>query len=150
MKIMDKVLNLIGYEVEEEEQPETSVSNAVEKEELGPRGKRSNLVGLPSVTKPMRMAVSRPTKFEQVQAIADHLKNRHPVVVNVEAMELEMARRVVDFLSGTIYALNGSMQKVNNGIILFLPNNVEVTGDLDEDWDEEDIWSLKMSYDDKR
>lgn len=151
MKIMDKVLNLIGYEVEEEEQPETSVSqNVIEKEDFAVKNKRSNLVGLPSVAKPLRMAVSKPTKFEQVQTIADHLKNRHPVVVNVEGMELEMARRVVDFLSGTIYALNGSMQKVNNGIIIFLPNNVEVTGDLDEDWDDEDVWSLKMSYEDKR
>ncbi|HHW06586.1 MAG TPA: cell division protein SepF [Clostridia bacterium] len=144
MKIVDKVLNLIGYEIEEE--PSEPAAPGAEQEELEPKSRRANLVGLPTAAKPMRMAVSKPTKFEQVQVIADHLKNRHPVVVNVEAMELEMARRVVDFLSGTVYALNGSMQKVSPGIILFLPNNVEVTGDLTGDWDdEENVWSLKLS-----
>lgn len=139
---MDKVLNLIGYEVEDEVTEPSFNPN--EKEEPAVKSKRNNLVGLPSPTNPVRMAVSKPTKFEQVQAIADHLKNRNPVIVNVEAMELDMAKRVVDFLSGTIYALNGSMQKVNHGIILFLPNNVEVTGDIEQTWDEEDVWSLKV------
>lgn len=141
MKIVDKVLNLIGYEIEEE-LPAPAVPESPQ-EEPEPRSRRANLVGLPSAAKPVRMAVSRPTKFEQVQVIADHLKNRHPVVVNVEAMELDMARRVIDFLSGTVYALNGTMQKVSPGIFLLLPNNVEVTGDLSGDWDDgENVWSL--------
>lgn len=142
MKLMDKVLNLIGYEIEEED-TEPSVRSP-EKEEPVVKSRKGNLVGLPSPANPMRMAVSKPTKFEQVQTIADHLKNRNPVVVNVEGMELDMAKRVVDFLSGTVYALNGSMQKINHGIILFLPNNVEVTGDLEPNWDEEDPWSVKI------
>lgn len=142
MKIMDKVLTLIGYEIEEE--PPAPAAAEVLPEEPEPRNRRANLVGLPSAAKPMRMAVSKPTKFEQVQVIADYLKNRNPVVVNVEAMELDMARRVIDFLSGTVYALNGSMQKVSPGIFLLLPHNVEVTGDLNMDWDEEEnVWSLK-------
>lgn len=142
MKLVDKVLNLIGYEIEEVEEEPTL--NPKEKEEPVVKGRRNNLVGLPSPANPMRMAVSKPTKFEQVQEIADHLKNRNPVVVNVEGMELDMAKRVVDFLSGTIYALNGSMQKINHGIIIFLPNNVEVTGDIEQTWDEDDVWSLKI------
>lgn len=142
MKLMDKVLNFIGYEIEEE--PTTEPGDNPTKEEQPSRSRKSNIIGLPSPANPMRMALSKPTKFDQVQTIADHLKNRNPVVVNVEEMELEMAKRVVDFLSGTIYALNGSMQKVNSGIIIFLPNNVEVTGDLEQEWDDEDIWSLKL------
>lgn len=143
MKIMDKVLNFIGYELEEEDGSNPNIDN-VEKEAQPIRGRKNNLVGLPSPSNPMRMAVSKPVKFEQVQSIADHLKNRNPVVVNVEEMELDMAKRVIDFLSGAIYALNGSMQKVNSGIIIFLPNNVEITGDLQESLDEEDVWSLKI------
>lgn len=143
MKIMDKVLNFIGYEIDEEEQPESIV--VIEKDEDFPqRGRRNNLVGLPGPSNAMRMAVAKPSNFDQVQTIADHLKNRRPVVVNVEDLELEMAKRIVDFLSGTIYALGGSIQKVSPAIMIFLPNNVEITGDLEHYPGTDDVWPLKI------
>lgn len=143
MRIMDKVLNFIGYEVDEEEQPE-SVTVIKKNEDFPQRGRKNNLVGLPSPSNAMKMAVAKPGDFDQVQVIADHLKNRNPVVVNVEELDLEMARRIVDFLSGTIYALSGTIQKVSPGIMIFLPHNIEITGDLEHHPSVDDVWPLKV------
>ncbi len=143
MRIMDKVLGFIGYEIDEEEQTE-SVAVIEKSEDFSQRNRRNNLIGLPSPSNAMKMAVAKPKDFEQVQMIADHLKNRSPVVVNVEELELEMAKRIVDFLSGTIYALSGSIQKVSPGIMIFLPKNVEITGDLENHHGIEDVWPLKV------
>ncbi|HHX51753.1 MAG TPA: cell division protein SepF [Clostridia bacterium] len=142
-KLMEKVFNFIGFEVEEEAEKEETTGNSGEPY-VPFRPKKNNLVGLPTAMRPLKVAISRPVKFEQVQVIADYLKVRQPVIVNVEELDLTVARRVVDFLSGTVYSLNGSMQKISNGIILFVPDNVEVTGDVDqEDAEEGFFWAPK-------
>lgn len=129
-KFVDKILNFMGFEVEE-------VEEEIVREEVNPwaeakdRPKKNNVVSLP-VPKAMKLVVVKPERFEEVQAIADHLKSRRPVIVNLEETEREVAKRVIDFVSGATYALGGSMQKVSAGIILFVPNNVDVAGDLDE------------------
>lgn len=129
-KFVDKILNFMGFEVEE-------VEEDIVREEVNPwaeakdRPKKNNVVSLP-VPKAMKLVVVKPERFEEVQAIADHLKSRRPVIVNLEETEREVAKRVIDFVSGATYALGGSMQKVSAGIILFVPNNVDVAGDLDE------------------
>lgn len=88
---------------------------------------RSNLVSLPgSGVANMRMIVVTPTDFDQVQSVADHLKARRPVSLNLEGLDKDVSQRIVNFLSGTIYALNGEMHKISNSVILFAPNNVEV------------------------
>ena len=66
------------------------------------------------------------------QQIADHLKNRHTVVVNLKRVTTDQAKRIVDFLSGTIYAIGGDLQKLGNGIYLCTPNNVNVQGKMSE------------------
>ena len=71
-----------------------------------------------------------PNSFEEAQSIADQLKNRRPVIVNLENAEKVLAKRIVDFISGTTYALNGNMQKVGNGIFLFVPTNVDISGEM--------------------
>ncbi|MGI6553243.1 MAG: cell division protein SepF [Clostridia bacterium] len=141
-KLMEKVFNLIGFELEEdvEKEEERGVSKG---EAYGPfRPKKNNLVGLPTAMRPLKMVISKPVRFEQVQVIADYLKIRQPVVVNVEELDLTVARRVMDFLSGTVYALNGSMQKISSGIFLFVPDNVEVTGDVDQIKTEEGLFGV--------
>jgi len=78
----------------------------------------------------MRVVVMEPTSFEEAQNIADQLKSRRPVIVNLENAEKMLAKRIVDFISGTTYALNGNMQKVGNGIFLFVPTNVDISGEM--------------------
>jgi cell division inhibitor SepF len=129
-KIMDKVLGFMGFEEEEVEILEEE-ENAVNEEEAGKKKKNGTLFSLHS-QKNIRVVVCEPKVFEDCQTIADNLKNRRPVIVNLEAADKELAKRVVDFVSGCTYALNGGTQKVGNGIFLFVPSNMDIAADNKE------------------
>lgn len=128
-KLVDKLLGFLGFEIEEVEE-QTIRDDVAGWNEAKDRAKRNNVVSLPG-PKAMKMVVIKPKNFDQVQSIADQLKNKRPVIVNLEDTEREVAKRIIDFLSGTTYALGGCMQKVSTGIILFVPNNIDVAGDLE-------------------
>jgi len=121
MGLMSKLMGLIGIE-EVEEEPEAEP--LLQHEEHRPR--KTSLVSLPGGGRPVRVIVSEPTSFDEVQAIADQLKGRRPVIVNLESMDKDPAQRLLHFLSGTIYALDGQMQRISTSIFLFAPPNVEV------------------------
>ncbi|MHB1127859.1 MAG: cell division protein SepF [Bacillota bacterium] len=131
-KIMDVFLGLLGFESEEQEAPTGNTDLDNWSEPVTSRNKKPNVVSL-HTQQTVKMVVVRPVSYDQVQSIADHLKSRRPVIINMEEIDKDLARRVLDFISGTIYALNGSMQKVSNGVFLFLPSNVTVTGELSMD-----------------
>ncbi|MDO5569405.1 MAG: cell division protein SepF [bacterium] len=81
-----------------------------------------------------KMILLEPRAFSESQQIADHLKQRNTVFVNMKRVTPDQAKRIVDFLSGTVYAINGDLQKVGTGIFLCTPNNVDVEGQItDED-----------------
>ena len=80
-----------------------------------------------------RMMLLEPRAYSESQQIADYLKNRSAVVVNLKRVTPDQAKRIVDFLSGTIYAIGGSIQKLGGGIFLCTPNNVNVEGTISED-----------------
>jgi cell division inhibitor SepF len=80
--------------------------------------------------KQVRVVVVEPKSFDESQNIAEHLKSHRTVVLNLEKTDSVLAQRIVDFVSGTTYALNGNMQKVGKAIFLFVPNNVDISGDL--------------------
>ena len=77
-----------------------------------------------------KMILLEPRAYSESQQIADHLKKRNTVVVNLKRVTPEQAKRIVDFLSGTIYAINGDLQKIGGGIFLCTPNNVSVQGKI--------------------
>lgn len=90
-----------------------------------------------------KMILMEPRAFSESQQIANHLKNRNSVVVNLKRVTADQAKRIIDFLSGCIYAIGGSMQKVGVGIYLCAPKNVNVQGEISEDSDkksEEEDW----------
>lgn len=80
-----------------------------------------------------KMILLEPRAYSESQQIADHLKNRNSVVVNLKRVTSEQAKRIIDFLSGCIYAIGGTMQKVGVGIYLCTPKNVNVQGKISED-----------------
>lgn len=129
-RVMDRLLGLMGYEDAEEEIEETE-EEYIEVEESSDRGKRAPVVNL-HTQKQMRIVVKEPSAYDEAQDIVDHIKNRRPVVLNLEGTDGDTARRLVDFLSGATYALGGHMQKVNPGIFLFAPSNIEITLELKE------------------
>ena len=81
------------------------------------------------------MILLEPRAFSEAQQIADHLKNRKSVVVNLKRVTSAQAKRIIDFLSGCIYAIGGNMQKIGVGIYLCTPKNVNVQGKITDDND---------------
>lgn len=79
-----------------------------------------------------KMILVEPRAYSESQQIADYLKNRNSVVVNLKRVTSDQAKRIIDFLTGCIYAIGGDLQKLGNGIYLCTPNNVSVQGKMSE------------------
>lgn len=80
-----------------------------------------------------QMILLEPRAYSESQQIADHLKKRNSVVVNLSRVTSDQAKRIIDFLTGTIYAIGGDLQKIGQGIYLCTPKNVVVQGKITED-----------------
>ncbi|MFO7262830.1 MAG: cell division protein SepF [Bacillaceae bacterium G1] len=127
MEMLSRIMNFFGWQDEVEEIYE----EVVDEQEMLPPKKSQKVVSIH--TQPtIRVILSEPQSYDEAQMIADHLKNRRTVVVNLQRMRKEQARRVVDFLSGTVYALNGHIQKVGTDIFLCTPDNVEMEGTISD------------------
>ena len=83
----------------------------------------------PARQQPMKLVVMRPERFEDAAAIADQMRRRSSIVLNLEATPRETARRLVDFLSGAAYALEGRIRRIAAGTYIITPANVDLTGD---------------------
>ncbi len=86
-----------------------------------------------------KMILLEPRAYSESQQIADHLRKRNTVVVNLKRVTSDQAKRIVDFLSGTIYAMGGDLQKIGGGIFLCTPNNVNVQGKITDETEGKDI-----------
>ena len=139
MGVMNRLLNYLGLQEEEEidrgsspnerhayQEPEENEPAAFEPRRS--RGK-NNVVSIHS-QKTARMVLTEPRSYDEAQEIADHLKNRRSVVVNLQRIRRDHAMRIVDFLSGTVYALGGHISKIGPDIFLCTPDSVEVTGTI--------------------
>lgn len=80
-----------------------------------------------------KMILVEPRAYSESQQIADHLKRRNSVVVNLKRVTADQAKRIIDFLSGTLYAIGGDLQKLGNGIYLCTPKNVDVEGRISDE-----------------
>lgn len=80
-----------------------------------------------------KMILLEPRAYSESQQIADYLKNRSAVVVNLKRVTPDQAKRIVDFLSGTLYAIGGDLQKLGGGIFLCTPKNINVEGKITDD-----------------
>ena len=114
----EKIKNLFGADPEDPEIEDIDEQGYVEPEE----GDTGN-----------KMILLEPRAYSESQQIADHLKHRNSVVVNLKRVTSDQAKRIIDFLSGCIYAIGGTMQKVGVGIYLCAPKNVNVQGKISED-----------------
>lgn len=84
-----------------------------------------------------KMILIEPRAYSESQQIADHLKNRNTVVVNLKRLTSDQAKRLIDFLTGTAYAIGGNLQRLGHGIYLCTPNNVNIQGKMSESEDKE-------------
>ncbi len=79
------------------------------------------------------MILVEPRAYSESQQIADHLKGRNAVVVNFKRVTSDQSKRILDFLTGTLYAIGGSMEKLGTGIYLCTPKNIAVQGKMTEE-----------------
>ena len=113
--------NIYGYANEKEEEEEV--------EEKGLFGRKNKVVNMPQIQQ-VRMVITQPTTFEQSEEICNYLKEKKSVIVNLEYVNKDVARRIIDFISGGVYALDGHIQKISNAIFLVAPINYEIASDL--------------------
>jgi len=92
--------------------------------------KRSNKVVNIAATTQLSVVLVKPERFEDATAIADHLRGKRTVVLNLESTSKEISRRLVDFLSGVAYAKEGQIKRVANCTFIITPYNVEFEGDI--------------------
>ena len=126
--LMNKVFDLFGMDQAEQEDYE----DEEEVEDKKIFGRRNNkVVNMPqSQSQAIKMVISQPTNFEQSDEICSFLKEKKSVIVNLEYVNKDVARRIVDFISGGVYALDGYIQKVSNSIFLVAPSNYEITNEM--------------------
>ena len=139
--IMSKVWDLLGMEAgaEEEIENDNVYSYNYEKEEETDTeeetdiksffSRKGKVVSMPTPQQ-VRMVITQPTSFEQSEEICNYLKERKSIIVNLEYVNKDVARRIVDFISGAVHALDGHIQKVSNAIFLIAPVNYEIASEL--------------------
>jgi len=104
--------------------PQTPAAIAEPKKEIS-KPDFSKTMGKTTVD--LKMIVVEPQGFEECPKLVDNLRAKKPVVINLENLETDVARKIFDFLSGATYALNGNVQKIANNIFVFAPANVDIT-----------------------
>jgi len=145
MGVFNKFRDLIGIDdedYEEEEYEEEYKPSYKERTPAAPRKPAApsprydttNIVPMQnktvkSITNAFKLVVIEPSGFDECSRLVDNLKSRKPVIVNLEKLDSDTARKIFDFLGGATYALNGNVQKVANNIFIFAPENVAIFAD---------------------
>ena len=136
--IVNRVKNFVGWEEEEDLDYSQNQDTGIEQQGFTTSNKKSQatnkVVNLSAVSSKLKVIVMQPENFEDAQEICDYLKEKKPTVINLESVEKENAQRVIDFLSGAVYALEGSIQKVANGIFIVAPHNIDIMNDLNDEF----------------
>lgn len=145
MSVMNRFMNFFGLQEEEEIVERERVNQSEEQDnETSPFETRRTFRNQSSVSTPnhnvvsihsqknVRVVLSEPRSYDEAQEIADHLRSRRAVIVNLQRVRSDLALRIVDFLSGTVYALNGSISKLGPNIFLCTPDSVEIQGAITE------------------
>ena len=127
-----KMLDFFGFADEQEEFNE--VGGEIDRDEVNEKAsqKKNKLIKL-SRTKDVKLVVHSPSSFDGVKEIVDDLKNSRAVILNLENRDKSMSRRFIDFLSGSVYALNGSTQRLGTGVFIFTPQGMDVDARAIED-----------------
>ena len=106
---------------------------------MRPSSKKSSSSGL-------EVCVIKPTAFEDAREITETLLMNRPVILNVEGLDVDIAQRIIDFSSGSCFAISGNLQKISNYIFIITPANVEISGDFQSLIDSYDQTSIRMEY----
>ena len=136
-----KILYFLGIE---DEMPEEAEKQDFEPYIARPEPKsRGRVINIHQTNK-NKMIIFKPGSFEEVSEITDEVKNRRAVIVNFEKLDKETAKRILDFMSGSIYELNGTVKKIGPGIFIFAPDNVDVSGVEGDEENQDTVSNIKL------
>jgi cell division inhibitor SepF len=127
MTLMSRIMNFFGMN---EEDPYEELAETDSEAVSSAKGK-SKIVSL-HTQKNIRLVLFEPRTYEDTQEMADNLKSYRPLVINLQRVRRDLGYRIVDFLSGTVYALGGSIQKLGTDIFICTPANVDIHGTITE------------------
>ena len=135
--IVNKFLEVFGLPENDDNEEEYMDEEYIDEEEYDEPSIRSfwgnkKVVNMPQ-TQQVRMVISQPTNFEQAEELCSYLKNRKSVIVNLEYVNKDVARRIVDVMSGAVHALDGHIQKISNSIFLIAPTYYEISTEMARD-----------------
>lgn len=137
MGLIDEIRRLARGDDEDEELDDLVPNSQTNRSELSGKNdafpsdyKRGNKVVNINATTQLAVVLVKPERFDNAAEIADHLKEKRTVVLNLENTNKDIARRLVDFLSGVAYANEGKIKKVANSTFIITPYNVDILGDL--------------------
>lgn len=136
MGFVDAVKDFVGFgDVDYEEEFDFEEEEIEDRyEERAPLfGKKNKVVPLDRQLGQPSIVVLKPKCFNASTEVADQIKQRRPVVIDVGGLDPEEARRVVDFIAGTVYGLNGDIQKISGGIFVATPSSYDITGEFLKD-----------------
>ncbi len=117
--LWEKILDFFGFHNNFEEEERDIIDNSDDKRIVSIYKRQG-----------FRIMVHSPESFTEVQNIVDQLKSKKPIILNLEAMERDMARRIVDFITGAVYGIDGNVQKISDAIFVFTPNNINIDGEM--------------------
>jgi len=130
MGLLDEIKRLARpYEDEYEDSYDEDFAPVNSRENTRELERRNKVVNIHTTTQ-LQVVLVKPERFENASEIADHLRDKRTVVLNLEQTDKNIARRLIDFLSGVAYANEGTIKKVAMGTYIITPYNVEILGDL--------------------
>lgn len=134
MGFVDAVKDFVGFgDIDYEEEYEMEEEEIEAEEVRAPLFKRNKVVPLDRQANQPSIVVLKPKCFNNSTEVADQIKQRRPVILDVGGLDPEEARRVVDFIAGTVYGLNGDIQKVSGGIFIATPSSYDIAGEFLKD-----------------
>ncbi|MBR0135547.1 MAG: cell division protein SepF [Clostridia bacterium] len=137
-KVASKLRNWFGFDVVDEEIDDVEIEEeqelepiAAREEKRRERGSRGKVVDLPVSSARSKLIVYRPVSYEDTMSIIDNLKSRKPIILNMENIEIDVAQRILDFMSGACSAMGGDIRKVSAKIFAVVPADYEIVGNSD-------------------
>lgn len=119
-KLWEHILDFFGFDEEFNQ-----VQDSKTKSDDRPNAKIVSL----NKKKNYKLIFHSPDSYNEVKNVVDDLKDRSPIILNIEGLEKNQARRILDFISGAVYGINGSVQKVGSDVFLFTPSNIQIDGE---------------------
>lgn len=134
--LWNKLVDYLGFGPEEDEFEDEAAEPAAAQDEWPADIKRTAdrrapvvpiTAGPPKSSGGFKVLVVEPRSFEEVQTIVDQMRSRRPIILNLESLDKDLAQKILNFLNGAIYALNGETQRVSQGIFFFAPQGTDIT-----------------------